>query len=221
MNKPNIILASASIGRKQLLQKLGLPFEVISSNVNEDKITHPDPYKMLELRAQAKAEAVANRLLDVHPCRPSVVKKEAEPAYTKYSTQNSQHCLIIAADSMAILNGQTYGKAKNRADAQRILTQLMGKTHNFVTATHIIYLVHHQIKKRWTAVTSTRVTFRKLTNQSLTDYITRYDFTRFAAGYALNETPWELVTKIDGSYTNVVGLPFEVILPIFRRLKFI
>ena len=52
-------------------------------------------------------------------------------------------------------------------------------------------------------------------------YITRFDFTRFAGGYALNEAPWDLVTKIDGSYTNVIGLPFEVLLPILRQLKII
>ncbi len=60
-----------------------------------------------------------------------------------------------------------------------------------------------------------------MTGPELESYVARYDFTRFAAGYSLNETPWDLVTKVDGSYTNVIGLPFEVLLPILRTIKII
>jgi len=60
-----------------------------------------------------------------------------------------------------------------------------------------------------------------MSEAEIDEYVSRYDFTRFAAAYALNETPWNWITKIDGSYTNVIGLPFEVVLPIFKDLKLI
>jgi septum formation protein len=77
------------------------------------------------------------------------------------------------------------------------------------------------VKKTWEKTVISKVTFRKLSTIELDSYITRFDFTRFAAGYSINEAPWDLVTKIDGSYTNVIGLPFEVLLPILRTLKII
>ena len=95
----------------------------------------------------------------------------------------------------------------------------MGKTHNFVTSTHIALVQNSIIKKTWEKTTTTKVTFRKMNAIEIESYISRFDFTRFAAGYALNEAPWDLVTKVDGSYTNVIGLPFEVLLPILRQLK--
>lgn len=206
MTKPQIILASASIGRKQLLEKLGVPFSIQISSIDEDIIIHQNPYKMLQMRATAKAEDVTQKIT------------------MNYELQTNNY-LIIAADSMAILDGKTYGKAKNKIHAKKIVSELMGKTHEFVTATSIIHLKflksHKSLKetRRWENLTKTRVTLRKLTHNELTQYVNRYDFTRFAAGYALGETPWDLVTRIDGSYTNVIGLPFEDVLNIFTELS--
>lgn len=216
MSKTNIILASASIGRKQLLEKLGVPFTVQISDIDEDIIIHHNPFKMLQMRSQAKGENVAQKLT-ADSSQPTEIHKSL--------IVNRKSFLIIAADSMAVLGNKTFGKAKNKVHAKEIVTELMGKTHIFATATSIIYLKYLKELKslkeiqRWENLTKTSVTLRSLDASSLDAYISRYDFSRFAAGYALNETPWDLVTKIDGSYTNVVGLPFEVILPIFKSLK--
>lgn len=129
--------------------------------------------------------------------------------------------VLIAADSEAIVGKKSYGKAVDRDDATRILKDLMGKTHTFTTAVVITHLAMGKVKKTWTKTVTTKVTLRKLSGPELESYVTHYDFSRFAAGYALNETPWDLVTKIDGSYTNVIGLPFEVLLPILRTLNII
>jgi septum formation protein len=215
MVKPRIILASASIGRKHLLEKLGVPFSVQVSQVDEDAIIHADPVEMIRARAQAKAEDIVQQITTSKPF-----------------TLNPNPFLIIAADSMAILNGKTYGKASDKTHAKQIVTALMGQTHDFVTATSII---HYHIPslfqregqgellppQKWHDLTHTSVTMKQLTPVELEAYTSRYDFTRFAAGYTLNETPWDIITKIDGSYTNVIGLPFEVILPIFHELQLI
>lgn len=199
---PDVILASQSIGRRALLEKLGIRFRVAVTRLDEDKITDPNPLKTIQKRAIAKASEVVNN--------PRV-----------YMVPEDRDVLVIAADSMAIVGKKTYGKATDRDDAIRILKDLMGKSHTFTTTTHIVHLTNGKVKKTWTKTVETKVTLAKLTGPELESYVARYDFTRFAAGYALNETPWDLVTKIDGSYTNVIGLPFEVLLPILRSLAII
>lgn len=202
---PNhIILASQSIGRKALLEKLGIPFRVVLSHVDEDKIVSKDPENTIKLRAKAKLEEIIKNprafLLD-----PKV------------------HNLIIAADSMAVLGKKNFGKTSDREDTKRVLRELMDKTHRYVTAVSAAYIDAKTAKvtKQWHKTSETKVTMRKLTATELDQYVARYDFSRYAAGYSINEAPWDLVTKIDGSYTNVIGLPFEIILPILRSLDII
>lgn len=198
----HVVLASQSLGRRTLLERLGIHFRVVISQVDEETITHADPLTMLKRRAEAKADQVISQ--------PRV-----------YSIPDLAKNLIIAADSMAISGKKTFGKAADREDAKTIVRALMGKTHIFATAVCIVLLDNLKEKKRWEKVVKTKVTLKKLTNPEIESYVNRYDFTRFAAGYALGETPWDLVTKVDGSYTNVIGLPFEVLLPILRNLKII
>ncbi len=177
-------------------------FRVIVTHVDEGAFVDKSPLSMLQRRARAKVDEVVK-----HP--------------RVYNLSENAQSLVIAADSMAILRAQTFGKANGREDAKTILKALMGKTHTFATAVSIVLMDKGEEKKRWEKVVQTKVTLRKLPPVELETYVMRYDFTRFAAGYALNETPWNLVTKVDGSYTNVIGLPFEVLLPILRNLKII
>ncbi len=185
-----------------LLEKLGIPFRTIVSNVNEDMITDPDPVKTIKKRALAKAEEIVKN--------PRI-----------FNLPIDSRSLIIAADSMAVLGKKTFGKTNTREEAKAMVKELMGKTHTFTTAVKIMYLHGLTVKKMWDTVETTKVTMRKMTMPELDQYTNRYDFSRFAAAYTINEAPWDLVTKIDGSYTNVIGLPFECILPIFRKLEII
>ncbi len=198
----HIILASQSIGRKQLLEKLGLRFRVAVARIDEEAITDSDPLIMLKKRAAAKLAEIID-----HP-RVYMINDEAKT-------------IVIAADSMAILGKKTFGKSRDREHAKEILKSLMDRTHTFVTAVAIAVLDGGSVKKIWEKQEKTSVTLRKLNSTELEQYVTRYDFTRFAAGYALSDAPWDLVTKVDGSYTNVVGLPFEVLLPVLRHIKII
>ncbi len=198
----HVVLASQSIGRKTLLEKLGIHFKVVITRINEDAISDIDPLKMMKKRAAAKADEVVH-----HP--------------RVYAIPDKAKNLIIAADSMGILGRRTFGKAGDREEVKTMMKSLMGRTHVFATAVCIVLLDNLTEIKRWEKVVKTRVTLRHLTAGEIESYIARFDFTRFAAGYSLNETPWDFVTKIDGSYTNVIGLPFEVLLPIFRNLKII
>jgi septum formation protein len=200
--KPDVILASQSMGRRMLLEKLGVRFRVVVARVDEESIVDSNPEAMIKKRAEAKAKEVITN--------PKV-----------YNISEEREALIVTADSMAILGKKTYGKATDRENAKEILRALMGKTHVFTTAVSITHLAEGKVKKSWEKTIKTKVTMRKMTTPELESYVTRFDFTRFAGGYAINDAPWDLVTKVDGSYTNVIGLPFEVLLPILRGLKII
>ncbi len=199
----HITLASQSSGRKHLLEKLGIRFRVVVSRIDEDLVVGSDPTSTIKKRASAKLDAILK-------------------SPRAYLMDEKIHNLVIAADSMAIIGKKTYGKPTDRENARAMIKELMEKTHTFTTAVAAAYVeAGWQVKKRWEKSESTKVTFGKLSASELDQYVTRYDFTRAAAAYSLNEAPWDLITKIDGSYTNVIGLPFEIILPIFRSLELI
>lgn len=185
-----------------LLEKLGLRFRVVVSRVDEDAISDRDALKTIKLRAAAKAKEVVGH-------------------GRVYSLPETREALIVAADSMAIIGKKTFGKSVDREQTREMLKSLMGRTHIFATAVTIVLFDGTKVKKTWEKTVKTRVTMRKLTPVEIDSYVSRFDFTRFAAAYAINEAPWDLVTKIDGSYTNVIGLPFEVLLPILRQQKII
>jgi septum formation protein len=199
---PDVILASQSIGRRILLEKLGLRFRVVVSRVDEDAISDRDPIKTLKMRAEAKIKEVVGHS-------------------RVYSLPETRDALIIAADSMAIIGKKTFGKSIDREETREMLKSLMGRTHIFATAVAIVLFDGTKVKKTWAKTVKTRVTMRKLSPVEIDSYVSRFDFTRFAAAYAINEAPWDLVIKIDGSYTNVIGLPFEVLLPVLRQQKII
>jgi len=187
-----IILASASQGRKRILKSLGIPFEVVPSNLDEDKITGSNPVEILKTRARAKAETVIKKISNF-----------------KFQISNF---LIIAADSSVILNGKIYGKPRDKKEARKFLAALSGKTHDFVTAVCVI-----QGKKVWQAVEITKVTFRKLKMSEIDIFVKRFDLIKFAGAYSLFDTPQDFIAKIEGSLTNVLGLPLEKLLPVLRE----
>jgi len=197
-----VILASQSVGRKGLLEKLGIIFRTLITHVDEDAIVHKDPFKMIRARAEAKAqEVIKNPRL--------------------YNLPIEGRMLLIAADSMAVLGTTTFGRTHDKEETKAQLKSLMGKTHVFATATTIVFINNGIVKKTWDSLTKTKVTMRKMVPAELDAYVNRYDFSRFAAGYSINEVPWDFIKKIDGSYTNVIGLPFEELLPVLRKLEII
>lgn len=201
--KPDVILASQSVGRKTLLEKMSLRFRMVVARINEEQIVDKKPEMTIKKRAAAKAHEVVT-----HP--------------RVYTLPEGREALIVAADSMAIIGNKTYGKPVDREGAREMIKALMGKTHNFVTAVNIVLIgIDGKVKKTWEKSVMTKVTMRHLTPTELESYVMRYDLSRFSAAYAINDAPWDLITKIEGSYTNVIGLPFEVLLPILRNLKII
>lgn len=193
-----LILASSSLGRKRLLDYLQLNYEIIPSHLDEDKIVGKTPIETIKLRARLKGEAIA---------RAAIAK-----GFT--ATQ-----IILSADSDAIFKNQVIGKAANRQQAIKNLSILSGNTHLFITSVHIIKIDINKSKTQqviYSGESKSKVTFRKIERREIEYYLDHTDFTRFAGSYALISAQY-FITKVEGSISNVVGLPLETVIPVLIK----
>jgi septum formation protein len=119
---------------------------------------------------------------------------------------------ILAADTLIEYEGRIYGKPRNRKSAVAVLARLAGRTHNLSTAV-VLQRGRRVIRK----IDRTRVTLRALTPAQIGKLLKNPE--KLAGGYAIRPGRDPLVGSIRGSFTNVVGLPMEVVLPLLRKLN--
>lgn len=181
MALPPLILASVSPRRSELLRQLGHEFAVVPSDAEEAHSEDLTAREICLLNAYRKARAVAKR----HP-----------------------DALVLGADTLVYLGTRLYGKPTDFADAERMLAELQGQTHLVVTGVCLLHLRRHQ--QRLFADT-TYVTFHPLEAPAIRHYLTQIQPLDKAGAYAIQEHGELIVEKIDGSYSNVVGLPLELL----------
>ncbi len=180
---PPLVLASASPRRAELLRQLGFEFKVVPSTVPEIHHDQLTAQEASQINAYRKARAVAKRFPDM---------------------------VVLGADTLVYLESTLYGKPACLEAAYEMLEQLQGRTHQVVTAICLLHLREH--RQRVFAET-TAVTFRALDAVAIRRYLTRVNPLDKAGAYAIQEEGELLVERIDGSYTNVVGLPLERLKP--------
>ena len=180
LNKYNIILASASPRRRELLSGLGVSFETLClPGIDE---SFPD-----SLPANEVAEYI------------SVKKAEA------YKQQMQTNQLIITADTVVVSENRILGKPHSRENAVEMLRFLSGKTHHVITGVTIL-----TTDKQKTFSVSTDVTFADITDEEIYHYIDRYQPMDKAGAYGIQEwIGFIAVESISGSYFNVMGLPIQ------------
>jgi septum formation protein len=172
-----IILASKSPRRRYLLEQAGLKFAVIPSNFDEDSVTGSSPAETVRSLAQSKAGDIADKFPE---------------------------SWVIAADTLVVVAGQSLGKPRSRAEAHDMLRRLSGRTHQVLTG----YCICCRAKGSLLAETvETDVRFKTLTEMEIDWYIQTGEPFDKAGAYAIQGIGTFLVKSINGSYTNVVGLP--------------
>jgi septum formation protein len=182
-----LILASKSPRRKYLLEQAGIEFDVIHSHFDESSIPLREPNLYVQDLSLAKAGEVARQ----YPDR-----------------------WIIAADTIVIIDGQVLGKPKGKKAACRMLSQLSGQTHQVLTGYTICNV---RLNKNTTDSIRTDVTFKHLTPNEIEWYIHTDEPFDKAGAYAIQGLGTFLVKTINGSYTNVVGLPVCEVVEILIR----
>lgn len=175
-----LILASQSPRRKMLLEQVGVPFTVLSSDADETIDTNAEPAEIVQMLAARKAEQVARRL------------------------SGNPNAVVLAADTVVVLQNQVLGKPKDRNDAFNMLQKLQNKWHDVMTG---IVLVDISTGERLTHVETTRVRVRPLTSCAIWNYIDTGEPLDKAGAYGIQGLGALLVEKLEGCYFNVVGLP--------------
>ncbi len=185
-----LILASGSERRRHLLSWLGLPFEVAVSDFDENSVVEGDPARLVKRLAREKAKVVADRFGEG---------------------------LVIGADTVIAIEGEVIGKPESREDAVRILTKLSGKTHAVFTG---VCVINTKTNKELVEAERTEVTFRKLSEKEIVDYVATGEPLDKGGAYAIQMGARGFVSKVEGSYTNVVGLPLLVVVKLLKRQNY-
>lgn len=175
-----LILASTSPRRKELLQQIGIEFSQLSIDIDEQFKESEDATDYVLRLAKEKSEAGFNAL----------------------TTQQQMNSLVLAADTTVVCDGVILAKPESLADSQRILGQLSGREHQVHTA---IGLFGHDICIQ--KVVTTQVKFRELTETEVEQYWHTGEPQDKAGSYGIQGFAAIFVESITGSYSNVVGLP--------------
>ncbi len=193
------ILASGSPRRRELLGSLGIDFEVIKSDIDETQGADEAPYDYVRRLSIEKAETVAAKVSDA--------------AYVLAADT----VVILAADTLGVTDaGEILGKPVDAADARSMLIRLRGRDHVVCTALTLLKLGDEH--KRITELTRTTVTMRDYSDAEIDAYIASGDPFDKAGGYAIQHEGFHPVERIEGSYSNVVGLPVETLKPMLERI---
>ncbi len=192
MDDPPLILASASPRRRDLLDGAGIAFEVIPADIAEERRRDEQPVAFASRLAAEKARAVAER---VGP----------EPARR-----------VLGADTIVVLGDSILGKPRNPRHAREMLARLTGRSHEVVTAIALVPSDTLEIEAR--AVTS-RVHMRAASPEELRDYVATGESLDKAGAYALQGGGRRFVERVEGSESNVIGLPLDETLELLGETR--
>lgn len=198
-----IILASASPRRKELLEQIGLSFEICPAK-GEEIITKTLPKEVVQELSQQKAREVAAML------------RQYAADHTDIMTP--QDILVIGADTVVAAEGKILGKPKDEEDAYHMLSMLSGKTHAVYTGVTFIFLDKNGRAGEHTFFEKTDVTMYPISEAEIRRYIATGEPIDKAGSYGIQGKCAIYIEKINGDYNNVVGLPIARIYQELQKL---
>lgn len=186
-----VILASASPRRRELLEQIGIDFEVIVSKADEN-ISEPTKEQLVMKLSSIKAMAV----------------------YDEYGMKD-ENTLIIGADTVVAFEGKILGKPKDEEAAKEMLKMLSSNTHEVLTGVTILYKRNGELKRE-TFYDKTLVYTYEISEKEIDEYIMTKEPMDKAGSYGIQGIGAKFIEKIDGDYNNVVGLPVS---KIYQKIK--
>ncbi|NCC52246.1 MAG: septum formation protein Maf [Spartobacteria bacterium] len=191
--KPDILLASSSPRRQQMLLEMGWDFAVITPRVDETPLPGEAPDDFALRAAVDKAKWVA-------------------------AEAPGGHFLIIGADTVVTVDGDILGKPADDQDAARMLGRLNGRMHRVITGLSVLESIDNLIRKAINRTVVSQVYFRELTDEEITRYIDTGEPRDKAGAYGIQAGAAHMVESINGSYTNIVGLPLAELIESIRGI---
>lgn len=175
----SLLLASNSPRRVELLQAAGFQFGIVSPEIDERFGVDLTLHELTAFNALRKGMAIARK---------------------------NQRQVVLAADTLVALDHEVIGKPVDLTDARNILHRLSGRRHEVCSA---VFIVHNVVRKSTLFHEISRVRFRRLTGAGIDNYIAKVNPLDKAGAYSAQAFGAEIIQEIDGSFTNVVGLPME------------
>ena len=194
-NNIPVILASASPRRKELLASVGIQFNVIPSQIDE--------------------KALAASLVQQSSFSPEQYVKTLALAKGKDVASRNRNALVISADTIVVLDNKILEKPVDKAEACHMLGNLQNQTHTVWTAIAVFYQQQELV-----SALSTQVTMRKLSSKQIEAYVNTDEPMDKAGAYAIQGLGSVLIEKIDGCYTNVVGLSLPLLYNLVTNIRF-
>ena len=190
-----IILASASPRRAEVLRDAGIAFEAVSTNADESRRPDEAPEELVRRLAEAKAKAAAAKVAATGPA------------------------IVVGADTEVVVDvpgkEEVLGKPASAADAREMLRRLSGRTHSVVTGLAVIRLPDGASRSE---LETTHVTIALLSEREIEEYVASGEPFDKAGAYAIQRRAGRFVTRVEGCYFNVVGLPLARLYRILREL---
>lgn len=187
-----IILASGSPRRKELLEKMGLTFEIVKSEFDESSIDYKNPKKLVMKLAESKADEVSKR------------------------NDMTSDSLIISADTIVVFKNEILGKPKDDLDAMRMLKLLNNQKHQVYTAMCIIDM--KKMSKK-VVLSKSDVFFDKISDEKIMDYVKSGEPSDKAGAYAIQGDGSVFIKKINGDYFSIMGLSVNQLYKELSKIK--
>jgi septum formation protein len=191
----NLILASSSPRRQDILRVAGIPFEAIPSSVDERLVAGESPEQYVLRLAVEKAEEVAGRVAGS-------------------SLASARDTFILGADTTVEIDGLALGKPESAEHAAGMLRLLSGRSHRVITGLCLLCPVN---RTRHVEAVTTTVFFARLTDEEIRDYVDSGEPMGKAGAYAIQGLAGKFVGRIEGCYFNVMGLPVATVYRLLRE----
>lgn len=202
-----IVLASASPRRQELLRKAGIQLVVKPANIPEIRLEGEKARDFAERMAREKARAVWKQ---IEKNEPLITTKD-----TKAHERRAQRdTCVLGADTVVVVEDQVLGKPESASDAARMLHLLSGREHQVITGVCLIGLAFEDVRSE-----TTKVDFSAISENEIHDYIASGEPMDKAGAYAIQGKASRWISKIEGDYSNVVGLPVDLVLRMLREHK--
>ncbi|MBO9998549.1 MAG: septum formation inhibitor Maf [Cyanobacteria bacterium SID2] len=199
MSQPILILASASPARRQLLLNAGIEPIVCPSDLDESQVQLTNPVALVQTLAQLKAESIAERV------------RQGDLPPRSIDPNDPESVLILACDSMLLLNDRIYGKPENPEAAVERWKEMRGQIGELYTGHAIVDLAQNITVVNCEV---TRVHFANVSDRQIEAYVATGEPLNCAGCFAIDGRGSLFVEKLEGCHTNVIGLS----MPLLRRM---
>jgi len=201
MKRPSIYLASTSPRRQELLHQLGVEFEVLRLREASGRDRDVDEVARDGEPASHYVERIA--------------RTKAQVGWQRMKSRRLPERPVLGADTEVVRDGVVFGKPEDDDDAIRMLSALSGRTHQLLTAVALRFGDRTEVE-----VSASDVTFTKISAAEIKRYVALGECADKAGAYAIQGRAAAFITRVDGSYSGVMGLPLAETATLLRRLGF-